>query len=133
MQVDYIPERNLCAAVIGAAFKDLDLWQNRLEVVKSGGINPNGYRRRIQRAADAFLDMDSDLRYFASEKFQWMCAFTGMDGDQVENTAAVYSSRAVALMIKIRLALAVVGGGEVIDERRNMKSAMAQRLCRWRV
>ena len=50
----------------------------------------------------------------------------------MENTAAVYSARAVALMIKIRLALAVVGGGEVIDERRNSKAAMAQRMNRWR-
>ena len=95
MQADYIGERNLCAAVIGAAFRDLDLWQNRLDVVKAGGINPNGYRRRIQRAADAFLDMDSDLQYFASDKFQWMCAFTGMDGVYVKREDTVRSFKAI--------------------------------------
>ncbi len=129
---DLIGERNLCAAVIGAAFKDLALWQNRLKVIEENGTDPDGFRRRVQRAADGFLDMESDLHFFASDNFQWMCAFTGMDGDGVANTAAVYSTRAVPLMLAIKEAIARVGGGDVIAERRDSQPAKAQRMNRWR-
>ncbi len=132
MAINHQGERNLCAAVIGQAFKDLKLWQNRLEVVEENGTDPDGFRRRVQRAADGFLDMESDLHFFASDNFQWMCAFTGMDGDGVANTAAVYSKRAVPLMVKIKAAILAAGGGKVIAERRESKSAKAQLMNRWR-
>ena len=130
---DTISERNLCADVMGQAFSDLKKWAFRLDVVEANMTNPHGARRRIQRAADAYLDIESDLHYFASDRFHWMHAFvSGQEGGTPEETAAVYSARAIPLMSKIRAAIAQAVDGDVIAERRDSSAAQAQRMCRWR-
>ena len=134
MQADYIPERNLCADVMGQAFSDLKKWAYRLEVVEENMTNPHGARRRIQRAADAYLDIESDLHYFASDRFHWMHAFVaGPEGGTPEETAEVYSARAIPLMHRIKAAVESVDGGlGIIAERRESTAAKAERMCRWR-